>query len=349
MSFPGTSQLTTTVSDIVATTIEKRSGKIADNVTKNNAVLAWLKKAGKIKTVSGGSQIFEELSFAENANGAPYSGYDLLPVAAQDVISAATYTLKQYAVPVVISGLEELQNSGKEAVIDLLESRIGVAEATMANLLSQGIYSDGTGSGGKQIVGLKAMAPATATASQTDTYAGISRSTWSFWRSQYTLSKSGAAPSAAELLTAMNTHWAKSVRGKDRINLILADNNYWGLYVASLQNVLRVQVSDQNGADLGFPSVKFFDADVVLDGGIGGFMPTDTTALGPGSPAAGDGVMYTLNTDYCFWRPHKDRNMVPLSPQRRVSINQDATVEILAWAGAFTCSGAQFQGIIVNT
>ncbi|WP_276834437.1 DUF5131 family protein, partial [Chryseobacterium cucumeris] len=56
-----------------------------------------------------------ELSFAENANGGFYSGYDLLPVAAQDVISAAEYQIKQYAVPVVMSGLEMLQNSGKGA------------------------------------------------------------------------------------------------------------------------------------------------------------------------------------------------------------------------------------------
>jgi hypothetical protein len=43
MAFPN-------VSDIVATTIESRTKTIADNVTKNNAVLAQLKKGGRIKT-----------------------------------------------------------------------------------------------------------------------------------------------------------------------------------------------------------------------------------------------------------------------------------------------------------
>ena len=94
------------VSDIVATTIEKRSKKLADSVTKNNLLLAKLSQRGNVRTVSGGSVIFEELSFAENGNGGAYSGYDLLPTAAQDVISAAQYNFKQYAVPVVISGLE---------------------------------------------------------------------------------------------------------------------------------------------------------------------------------------------------------------------------------------------------
>jgi len=65
----------------VASTIESRSRKIADNVTKNNALLTYIDSRGNIKTVSGGSVIFQELSFAENGNAGWYSGYDLLPVA----------------------------------------------------------------------------------------------------------------------------------------------------------------------------------------------------------------------------------------------------------------------------
>ena len=107
--------------EITTTTLYNRSRKLADNVTKNNALLARLNQRGNVKTISGGNVIFEELSFDENANGGFYSGYDLLPVAAQDVISAAEYQIKQYAVPVVMSGLEMLQNSGKEQFIDLLE------------------------------------------------------------------------------------------------------------------------------------------------------------------------------------------------------------------------------------
>ena len=106
MSFPN-------VSDIIATTIESRTKKIADNVTKNNALLAKMSMGNSVKTVAGGTKIYQELSFAENGNSGWYSGYDLLPVAAQDVISAAEFEFKQAAVPVVISGLEQLQNSGK--------------------------------------------------------------------------------------------------------------------------------------------------------------------------------------------------------------------------------------------
>ena len=82
--------------------------------------------------------------------------------------------------------------------------------------------------------------------------------------------------------------------------------------------------------NLGFPSIKFMDSDVVLDGGIGG--------------ACEAGTAFFLNSEYIHYRPFSGRNMVPLSPNRRYATNQDAEVQILAWAGNLTCSGAQFQG-----
>lgn len=318
MAFPNTS-----VSDIIATTLENRSGEIADNVSDNNALLAQLKAKGRIRKFSGGRLIYEELSFAENPNGGWYSGYDTLSVGAADVISAAEFAIKQLAVPVVISGLEMLQNAGEEQVIDLLEGRLRVAESTMANLISVGLYSDGTGTGGKQLVGLDAAVPADPT---TGTYGGINRatSTNAFWRSQIQTSTT----SSTTIQGFMNTLWAKCTRGADRPDLIIAGSTEWAQFMASVQTLQRF--AEPNTAKLGFPALKFIDADVVLDGGIGG----NATATN----------MYFLNTKYLHFRPHAKRNMVPIGPQRRSAINQDAEVQILGWAGALTCSGAQFQG-----
>jgi hypothetical protein len=317
------------ISDIIATTIQSRTGQIADNVTKNNALLMRLKQKGNIKPFGGGNVILQELSFQANGNAGWYSGYDLLPVAAQDVISAAQYDIKQAACPVTISGLDQLMNSGKEQIIDLLEARVNVGESSMANILAQGIYSDGTAAGGKQVDGLLkqvSQAPATGIVG------GIDRGTWTFWRNQtFDASTDGpGATTAANIQSYWNRLWAKLVRGNDRPDLIVVDNNYWGFYMASLQNIQRF--SDTETAKLGFVTIKFMDADVVLDGGIGGFMPAS--------------VAYFLNTKYIHYRPHRDRNMVPLSPGQRYSINQDAAVQILAWAGNLTMSGAQFQGVM---
>src|SRR5262245_2454946 len=320
MAFPN-------VADIVATTIENRSKKIADNVTKNNALLARLEEKGNVKPFSGGTKILQELSFAENGNAGWYSGYDLLPVAAQDVITAAQFDIKQAACPVIISGLEQLQNASREQMVDLLDGRIGVAEATMSNLLAGGIYSDGTAQGGKQITGLDAAVPVNPA---TGTYGGIDRGTWTFWRSKTTTA--GAALTNATVGDAMNTMWASLVRGMDRPDLLVMDGVFWGIYMSSLQNQQRF--NSPESANRGFPTIKYMDADVVLDGGIGGLATNKTC--------------YFLNTRFLHYRPHASRNMVPLAPNKRYAINQDAEVQIIGWAGNLTSSGSQFQGRLIT-
>lgn len=334
------------LSDIAATTIDRRSGKIADNVKKHNALLTWLGRKGNIRTASGGASIIEEFSFAENGNFGWYSGYDLLNVQAADVLSGAQFAWKQAACPVVISGMEKLQNSGPDAIIDLLESRIRVAESTMANNISLALYSDGTGFGGKAITGLQAALSTSAKGTQTGTYGGVDRALWPFWQNAVvsgaatlgaTAAAAGTAANWQGFLTKMNALYAQLVRGKDKPNLILADNTMWTYYVSANQNLIRFTDAGAGGVD--FPSTKFFGSDLVLDGGIGGY-------LGVSSPNFTAPTMLFLNTDYLFYRPHKDRNMVSLNPDKRQAINQDADVQIMAWAGNLTCSGLQFQGIL---
>ncbi|GAG27412.1 unnamed protein product, partial [marine sediment metagenome] len=257
---------------------------------------------------------------------------DLLPVAAQDVISAAEYSIRQLATPVVMSGLEMLQNNGRERMIDLMEGRLSVAESTMTNTLADGVYSDGTADGGKEIEGLDAAVPIDPS---TGTYGGIDRSAFGFWSSGIFASFGivGAATSAANIQEQMNAAWSALVRGSDRPDLIPMDSIFWQFYVASLQSIQRFTGTEVG--KLGFPTIKYMDADCVLDGGIGGFCPAST--------------MFMLNTKYIFLRPHRDRNMVALMPSKRYAINQDAEVQILGWAGNLTTSGSQFQGRLIST
>ena len=101
-------------------------------------------------------------------------------------------------------------------------------------------------------------------------------------------------------------------------------------------------------ANLGFASVKFMDADVVLDGGLQ-LNWSSTGAAGTAQSAVPATSAYFLNTKYMFYRPHASRNMVPLAPNSRYSVNQDAAVQIMAWAGNLTSSGLQFQGRMDNS
>ena len=334
--------------EITTTTLFNRSRKLADNVTKNNAILARLSARGKVKPVDGGQAIVQELEYSENGTYKRYSGYDILNISPSDVFTAAQYPWAQAAVAVSISGLEELQNSGEERMIDLLEARIGNAERTMTNGISGDCYGDGTLDGGKQIGGLQLLVADVNTAG---VVGGIDRGLWPFWRHNVaSFTAAALTAGTATMQTMMNRAWLAQVRGTDRPDLIIADNAYFRFYWESLQAIQRI-TSDREGV-AGFQSLKFMDADVVFDGGFQGVVAGTGSTIGGGITWATPGGapsnhMYFLNTDYIFLRPHRDRDMVPLNPDR-FAVNQDAMVKLVAWAGNMTMSNAFLQGVIIN-
>lgn len=335
--------------EITTTTLFNRSKTLADNITKNNALLRRLSEKGKVKEFDGGQALVQELEYSENGTYKRYSGYDILNIAPSDVFTSAQFPIAQAAVAVSISGLEMLQNSGKEKMIDLLEARIGNAERTFQNNLSSDCYSDGTVDGGKQIGGLQLLVADVPTSG---TVGGINRATWPFWRNNamtFTAASLTAGPTTIQ--TMFNRMWLAQARQADRPDLILADNIYFRYYWESLQAQQRFTNERLKGT--GFASLQFMDADVVYDGGFQG------VAAGQGAAITGSGITWTsgtgapashayfLNTDYLFLRPHRDRNMVPLDPDR-FSVNQDAMVKLVGWAGNLAVSNCFLQGVLTS-
>ncbi len=226
------------------------------------------------------------------------------------MLSASTWDIKQAAVAVTISGLEgDIQNSGPEAVINLLE----------------GIYSDGTGSGGKQITGLQDIVNATTGG----TSGGISSTTYTFWERQlYDFSVEGPTPGVDTIQAAMQTLTLRCTRGMDEPDLWVMGETYYQYFWESLTDIQRINSPGRGQA--GFNALAFKNADVCYDPAGSNFSATRA---------------YALNTSALFWRPHVSRNMVPL--ESRNSINQDATVSLLTWAGNLTCSNRSLQGVMI--
>ena len=316
------------LSEIVTTTLRNRSGKLADNVTNSNALLYKMKQRGNVKPVSGGRTIVQELEYAENSTYKRYAGYETLNTSPSDVFTAAEFDWKQIAVAVTISGLEgDIQNTGAEQVLDLLESRLKNAERTMMNGIAEDIYSDGTASSGKQIGGLQLLVADTPTSG---TVGGINRATWEFWRNKkfQCTSDGGSAASSANIEGFMQTLLLSCSRGKDRPDLIVSDSGLYQKFWGAMTD--RQRITDSKMAEAGFENIKFAGIPVVPDTDV---CPTNH--------------MYFLNTEYIHYRPHRNRNMVPLDAIN--SINQDAMVKFLVWAGNMTLSGARFQGVLFQT
>ena len=309
-----------TFTEIVTTTLANYSKTMADNITNNNALLKSISEKGN-KIVAGGRTIVQELEYAQNGTAKWYSGYEVLDTSTSNVFTAAEFNYKQLAGNVVISGLEQVENSGKEQVFNLLKSRVRNLEKSLKNTMATSLYADGTGTDGKDLGGLALIVPGTVG----NTVGGINSGTYTFWKNQvYDFSTASVTASATTIQTAMNTLWLSCIRGADQPDCIVAGNTYFQFYWASLQTNQRFTSDDK--ASAGFMNLMFMNSPVYYD--------DQCTAT----------AMYMLNTDYLFLRPAKGREFTPLG--EKASVNQDAMVLPVVWAGNMTVSNRARQGII---
>jgi hypothetical protein len=306
------------LSEIVTTTLRNRSRTLSDNVSNHNALLRRLRENGNQTSVTG-RDIVRELEYADNGTVQFYSGYETLDVSPSDVLSAAVFDYKQLAGNVTISGLEQVKNSGTEAIINLLEARINVLEKSLMNSLSTSLYSDGTGTSGKEVGGLQLLVADAGTG----TVGGINSSTFTFWQNVQTTATSSAF-SVANVQSDMNTIYLSLVRGADSPDLVMAGTNAYTAFLGSLQAIQRITSDDL--ARSGFTSLQYLNSDVVFDS------------------ACNTNRMYFLNTDYLRLEVAASRDFVP--GEAKMSVNQDAMVTPMFWSGNLTCSNRALQGVI---
>ncbi len=317
--------------EIITTTLHRRSKDLADNVTTHHPLLNRLNAKGNIKMVSGGDFLVRELDFAENDTFLYYSGFQQLNVTAQDVLTAAQQNWKQAAVTYLMSGFEERVNAGPEKMIDLAQGRLTNAMRSFSNQLAIGIASDGSGSSGKQVTGLQAMIPDDPT---TGTYGNIDAATFTNWQSQLVdfsvgVGAGSITPGADTIQSVMNALWLECIRGADAPDLIVAGNTYFQFYWNSLQAIQRI-TSPEKG-ESGFKTLAFDgpqgDASVIYDSTIDGER------------------MYFMNTDFVFWSVHPGANMTPLTG--RNPVDQDSVTIPIVWQGNLECSNRARQGVII--
>lgn len=251
-----------------------------------------------------------------------YSGAESLDISQGETFTAAEFNYKQLAGNVVITGLEEIQNSGREAVHNLLRSRIKNLEKSLTNTVATALYADGTGNGGKEFGGLQLLVADT----NTNTVGGISGNTYSWWRNYvYDFSTLGVTASATTIQSAMNTAWINTIRGADKPDIITAGSTYFRYYWESLQ--VNQRFADDKDAGAGFTNLVYMgNCPVVYDDQCSATR------------------MYMLNTDYLFMRKAKGRWMKPLGD--KASVNQDAMVMPMVCAGNMTISNRARQAVI---
>lgn len=327
MPTPGQSTLFNTFTELVTTTYRNHKSEVADNVSNHNALFRRLMKKGKYRREDGGLSITVPLEYAENSTYTRYSGYDPLNVGASDVLTAAEFPWRQVSVNIAASGLEIRSNSGENRIVNMVKTKIKNGQKTLANGLSEDLYSDGSAS--NQINGLQALIADAGTG----IVGGINSTTYTWWKNTVQSAASplqggaGITPSATTIESLMLPLWLRLTRGTDAPDLIVMAEDYFTFYENSQTSNKRYTNSDT--ADGGFVSLKYKGADVFHD----------TSASGITAAHA-----YFINTDYFEMVVHQDADM-EIMPELR-AINQDAIVIPVLFQGNLVVSNRALQGVM---
>lgn len=316
--------------DLLRTTLQHRAKDVQDAISNRFMFMKQLEKKGRVKKQRGGRTLIETLHARENGSFQWYFGGQQLNISPSHTLQEAEADWKQCAVAVLITGREMLINDGEDAIFNLMDERVENAEITMQNRFAEAIYGDGTGDGGLTLSGLQlylADDPTTGTVSGIDS----SDSDAVFWRNKVAdiSSEAGGAASATTIVPGMNILWRKVLNGPDGVDLILADDIFYGYYETYLQGIQRVTTSKL--ADAGYEALRYKTADVVLDGGMGGSMPASH--------------MFFVNSSTFTLQVHPDRYFAPMKPTRH-ALNQDALVDFVGFFGNLTCKNRRLNGVL---
>lgn len=252
-------------SGLLATTIEYWIPKLEDNIFTSKPLLFALKPT--MKQFSG-TKIVVPLIYAEAANHGVYADSDTFATAANTGISAAEFEFRQYYGLVHFTGIELAKNTGKQAILSLLDARMKQLEMTIAENLDEMLFT-GTDNNSSD----KTWLGITKACGTVDSTVGdIDSTTYTWWDPQVNSS------AVALSLSVMRSLYNLASEGNDHPNYIITTRDGFEAYEDLIDDNARFL--DPKMADAGFQSLMFKGAPITFDS----YCP--------------DGDMYFLNTKY---------------------------------------------------
>jgi hypothetical protein len=144
--------------------------KLQDQFFLSNALLSRWKN--RQKNWEGGPVLVVPLSFApEGGGGTWYSGSDKFDTTVRNPIKAANYFAKNAEVTLAIDSDEELAVRGPQSVLNLVDSKMTIAQNTMTDLVGTALFNTGTNA--KAVGGLGIALSDNIDGTTATTYGGI--------------------------------------------------------------------------------------------------------------------------------------------------------------------------------
>lgn len=300
---------------LLATTIAHYIPRLEDQVFGQKVLLWILRQADRIKSFTGHS-IVQPLMYAEAPNVGSYADADTFDDDPNTGLSAASFPWRQFYGSVKFTGIELGKNSGREAVLSLLEARMAQLEMTMASALNVMLFSDGAGNSNKDFFGLSAIV-SDADPSWGD-LGGIDRPTNAYWKAYVD------AAVGAMTLAVLRTGYNTPSEGVDQPTNIITTQNIFELYEALMESNIRY--TNTVMGDAGFQNLMFKGAPMVFD--------RDCTAE----------AMYFLNVKYLTLA--KLNNVWFDVSDWLVPVNQDVKYKNIKLYGNLVPSNCARQGVL---
>ena len=318
---------------VLTMSLAQRQKEIQDLVHSSNPLLAVLREKGQIRPYYG-AEIRVPLEI-DTLKAQWFSGYDKLAIEPKELVNSAVFTPKNVFAGFSLTGTELLANEGRGQIVDLITFYQRSAESSVKDAMEVALHSDGTGSGGRSMIGLGGAIPVIATAG---VYGGIDRQQQPIWRTSFFDVPGGDFPdigtvwdatTARPIIERITLQRSKSGQYAD---LIVADVKSYQAISASLVAHLRVKSARME--TLGFEAVSIATAagvvDIVCAAGVGTVMPENT--------------IYGIDTKSLTLYDHPSRNFVPSHDgDGSKPINQDAIAQGIMWNGELVLSNPRFS------
>lgn len=299
---------------LLSTTINNIIPEYVDNAFSSKPLLWILQNKGRIQNKAGGVKCVVPLLYAESKNHGSYSGSETFATEDDDELTAAEFDWKQYYGLIKIDGITKAKNSGKEALIDILDTRMDVLRMTISEHLDEMFLGDGTGNGGKDFLGLKGLIG-------TGDLGNIPTATNTWWKS--------AADTTSETfatwggIDGMANLFNTASEGNDHPDHVITTQTTYEAYEASL--VGQARFMDPEVIDAGFQNLLYKGIPIVFDKYV------DT------------GYMYMLNSKYITFYTLADTWFEP--SELHTPANQDVVYKYVKLYGQFTVSNRQRHGV----
>ena len=277
------------------------------------------------RMVDGGPHIEQPVMVSKFNAGGAFSDLETLDMTPQDTLRTVAWDWKEKYVPVAFSNLTMVKLNTADSIANGVEVQVQQAAMTMADLLGDGLYSDG--SNAKEIDGLPFAISAT------NTYAGIDQSANGWWQG-VTNADMDLVDTFANVMADLNsTQTSVTVGGRFPtigVTTSTTYNNIWNALVGQ-QQFYTVNEKDTQMASAGFNNFLFNGTPVMVDAKC----PADE--------------FYWLNEDFIklVVTPLSDFRMEPFQQ----AFNQAAIGAKLLWTGNLivTAPKLQYRGTAVNS